>query len=110
MTRGINVGESGVELAESPVEERKKGIKDFHVTRGILEKFGMQAGCAGCDASLEGARRRHVPSCRERLENSMKEDDNVRERLRERYVRMNRSKTGEERVEIAEPVATELKS
>ena len=66
-------------------------FREFNITKGILEKFGLSDICKGCDAAASGTDvRRQTDDCRRRLEQSIRDDEVLRVRLDLRDVRLNR--------------------
>ena len=75
------LGVTGVDRAEAVAEERVTSFRDFEITPNIENKFGLQVGCPGCDAYTQRARRRHIPSCRERNEDQMLKVEPMKHRI-----------------------------
>ena len=50
-----------------------------------------------------------MPTCRKRIEDQMMKDELMKHRISERNIRLKGPQTDEERVEEAEPVATNLR-
>merc|ERR1712086_1026255 len=66
--------------------------REFKITKNILDKFKLTAGCKGCDAVINGsgARGAHSDECRKRLEEAIKNDDVPKVRLDMRDIRLNK--------------------
>ena len=74
--------------------------REFKVTKNILDKFGLTAGCKGCEATINGAgARAHSDGCRKRLEEAIKNDDVLKVRLDMRDTRFGKK---EEAAEVEE--------
>ena len=72
-------------------KNRFAGFRELKITKGILEKFGLSDNCKGCEAAASGTNaRRHTDDCRQRLEQSIRDDEVLRVRLDMRDVRLNR--------------------
>ena len=66
-------------------------FREFKNTKGILEKFGLSENSKGCAAAASGTdARRHIDDCRQRLEQSIRDDEVLRMRLDLLDVRINR--------------------
>ena len=62
-------GESNIEvrgIVEDSLEEVEKLLRDFKVSKFVLEKYGLTEGCQGCEGTLMNKRRRHTTACRTR--------------------------------------------
>ena len=69
-----------------------KTVRDFKITRQVLQKYGYSDHCVGCDAALYGKKRGHTTMCRKRLEEAMKTDEVDQQRIRRRNERMTGKK------------------
>ena len=85
LTKGIDPGGDGTRIPlDAPEDEGEDAMKvrDFRITRTILTKYGTTQGCQGCEAhNLGTGRRGHTHACRSRLEEEVKKDDVLRERV-----------------------------
>ena len=73
-----------------------------HHTEGILEQFGITDGCPGCEAKIEGKTRKHFQVCRARLEEAMKADEELKERIVQRNLRRGAGPEAEDEAKAAE--------
>ena len=91
-TKGLDTGGDGSKLHETPMQEPEELlVRDFRITVEILEKIGYTQGCAGCEARLLGTEHRnHTAACRDRLEEQMTRDANMRETFRRRDMRVKK--------------------
>ena len=86
-TKGIDLGGDGSKLDETPVQDKQSGIRDFRITKELLEKYGLTPGCMGCTARKHGSdRRAHTVRCRKRLEQCMRDDENEALNRRDRRI------------------------
>ena len=69
------------------VADTENVVRDFKITKSLIEKFGVSENCPGCDGHLMGNRRRHTDQCRKRFEKAMMEDDLLGERVKARDTR-----------------------
>ena len=71
------------------MEENEVKIRDFKVTKKLVEKFGSTPGRKGCEGQIIGARRAHSTECRARMESKMRADEQLAERIKDRDKRVN---------------------
>ena len=72
-------------------------LRDFKITKILIEKYGTTDSCAGCDGHMTGKFRKHSSACRARIESRMKEAGDVEVgRLASRDVRLKRQTEGQE--------------
>ena len=91
VTKKIEVEGDGSEIQEQVRRFQEFKFREFKLTKGILEKFGLSDNCKGCEgaASQTGARR-HTGDCQQRLEQLIHDDEVLRVRLDLCHVRLNR--------------------
>ena len=82
------VGGDGTKLAEAEVEKKDKLSRDLKITKRILDKYGLTAGCPRCEASLMGKSRIHNHACRSRIEEEMQNDGGDQETINKRNERV----------------------
>ena len=72
------------------MRQHEEGLRrDFRITAEILETIGYTTDCAGCEAKILGTdHRNHSAECRKRLEKEMQRDENMKEALERRNMRM----------------------
>ena len=88
LTKKIEVEGDGSKIQEQVRRFQEFKFREFKITKGILEKFGFSDNCKGREAAASGTdARRH---CRQRLEQSIRDDEVLRVRLYMRNVRLNR--------------------
>ena len=96
LTRGADPGGGdGVDLPEVEAIDQKFLVRDFKITKKIIEKFGMTPGCDGCEGNLTGMRRRHSNVCRRRMEEEMGKDEALEARIHARNKREGRDEPNE---------------
>ena len=78
----------GTQIPEDDHISEDKTVRDFKITRQVLQKYGYSDHCVGCDAALYGKKRGHTTMCRKRLEEAMKADEVDQQRIRRRNERM----------------------
>ena len=78
----------GTQIPEDDHISEDKTVRDFKITRQVLQKDGYSDHCVGCDAALYGRKRGHTTMCRKRLEEAMKADEVDQRRIRRRNERM----------------------
>ena len=69
-------------------KDKRARVREFKITKGILEKFGFSPHCKGCDATVFGAGARMQSE-------AIKNDDILKVRLDMRDIRFNRMKDEE---------------
>ena len=70
-------------IADPVARVRGHEVRDFRITKQVLEKYGYTDECGGCvhkACGFEG-NRAHTPQCRQRLAEAMLEDERDRERV-----------------------------
>ena len=77
-----------MEIPEDDHNSEDKTVRDFKITRQVLQKYGYSDHCVGCDAALYGKKRGHTTMCRKILEEAMKADEVDQQRIRRRNERM----------------------
>ena len=88
LTKGADPGGgSGVELPDAKTFDAEEKVRDFKITKSLIEKFGGTENCKGCEGHVMGSRRAHSEACRARFENAMKADDLLGGRIKERDTR-----------------------
>ena len=91
--RKIEIDEDGANIATDYGKDKRARVREFKITKGILEKFGFSPHSKGCDATVFGAgARMHSDDCRRRLEEAIKNDDILKVSLDTRDIRFNRMK------------------
>ena len=91
LTVGANpVGGDGTGIPEANTEEHELKLRDFKITKRLVERLGSTHDCKGCEGQLIGTRRAHSSACRKRMEELMKADENLAERIKERDRRTHR--------------------
>ena len=85
-----------MDIPEPKIEEAADAIlRDFKITRQLLEKHGYSDNCKGCEAALFGTGARvHTHACRHRLEQAMLKETGGTERLKRRDERLHREDSG----------------
>ena len=78
----------GKQIPEDDHISEDKTVRDFKITRQVLQKYGYSDHCVGCDEALHGKKRGHTTMCRKRLEEAMKADEVDQQRIRRRNERM----------------------
>ena len=78
----------GTQIPEDDHVSEDKAVRDFKITRQVLQKYGYSDYCVGCDAVLYRKKRGHTTMCRKRLEEAMKADEVDQQRIRRRSERM----------------------
>ena len=78
----------GKQIPEDDHISEDKTVRDFKITRQVLQKYGYSDHCVGCDEALHGKKRGHTSMCRKRLEEAMKADEVDQQRIRRRNERM----------------------
>ena len=87
-TRKIEINEEGADIPMDYGNHKPAKAREFKITKGILDKFGLTARCKGCEATIIGAgARMHSDECRRRLEEAIKNDDILKVRLDMRDIR-----------------------
>ena len=89
-TMVIDVGGDGAQVPEADTEELDKQLRDFKITKVLLEKFGYTDLCPGCEGSILGKRRTHTKKCRETLEKESEKDHEEKKRIERRNRRLGR--------------------
>ena len=84
LTSGADPGGDGTALPDVITEETDVLVRDFRITRKILDQFGITSGCNGCDGHLMGKRRAHSSECRTRIEQRMRDSDLLETRVKAR--------------------------
>ena len=74
----LDLGGDGSNTPQAEAEEAEKQLRDFKITKSMLEKYGFSGRCPGCEGALSGKRRVHVPHCRKRLEEALMADEGIR--------------------------------
>ena len=91
LTTKLEVARCGSKIHEQVRRFEELKFREFKITKGILEKFGLSDNCKGCQAAASGTHaRRHTDDCRQRLEQLIRDDEVLRARLDLRDVRHNR--------------------
>ena len=68
LTVGVDLGAgTGVDLPEAEVNQGTSKVRDFKITKQLIQKFEPTPGCKGCEGSFTGLRRDHSQACRTRL-------------------------------------------
>ena len=65
----------GTQIPDDDHMSEDKTVRDFKITRQLLQKYGCSDHGVGCDAALYGKKRGHTTMCRKRLEEAMKPDE-----------------------------------
>ena len=69
LTKKLDVEGDGSKIQEQVRRLQEFKFRDFKITQGILEKFGLSDNCKSCEAAASGTdARRHTEDCRQRLE------------------------------------------
>ena len=96
LTKGANPGGGdGDQLPNTNTEEDEVRLRDFKITKKLVEKFGITPGCKGCEGQIVGTRRAHSAECRLRMEEKMQSDQQLSERIKERDRRIPKDGEGE---------------
>ena len=91
LAKKIEVEGNGSEIQEQVCRFQEFKFREFKITKGILEKFGLSDICTGCGAAASGTdARRHTDDCRQRLGQLIRDDEVLRVKLDLRDVRLNR--------------------
>ena len=91
LTKKIEVEGDGSEIQEQVRRFQEFKFREFKLTKGILEKFGLSDNCKGCEAAASGTgARRHTGDCQQRLEQWIHDDEVLRVRLDLCHVGLNR--------------------
>ena len=79
----IDVDKS-IELPPPPKRDEDAMPRRVYLTKALLDKYGMTDGCIGCTASAAGGTGVvHSDDCRQRVEDKMKKDPEMRIKLKE---------------------------
>ena len=95
----------GADLGAPEHSEAHTAPRELRITDRLLEKYGYTPGCAGCihkQLGLEG-HRGHSTACRQRIYESMRDDNEELDKLNEAEKRLGRRQPDDER--IRRPVA-----
>ena len=84
----VGVEGDGTQIPEDDHISEDKTVRDFKITRQLLQKYGYSDHCVLCDAALYGKKRGHTTMCRKILEEAMKADEVHQGRIRRRNERM----------------------
>ena len=111
-TKKIELEENGVDISMDYGKDKHFEVRQFKITKGILDKFGFTQNCKGCEAATVGAgARRHSDECRERLEEEIKNDDVLKVRLDMRDIRFdNNVEEDKDKTSEAEELDVEMKT
>ena len=91
LTKKIEVERDGSKIQEQVRRCQELKFREFKITKGILEKFGLSDNCKGCEAAASGTdARRHTDDCRQSLEQLILDNEVLRARLDLRDVRLIR--------------------
>ena len=63
-----DVESDGTQIPEDDHISEDNTVRDFKITRQVLQKYGYRDHCVGCDAALYGKKRGHTTMYRKRLE------------------------------------------
>ena len=109
LTRKVELGVDGTNL-EMPKDETKGlRLRDFRITKKILQKHGHTPKCAGCEAAMRGGSRPHDADCRKRLEEALGNDEQYKHRIEERDTRLfSEPLTSEAKVQDVEDCESEV--
>ena len=98
----VDVGGDGKDLIPKQVEEADAKVRDFKITKALLERHGHSTGCLGCDQSKVGKRvSGHSKDCRSRIEGAMQKDAVDQARLHNRDFRGGLAANDEVVVEVS---------
>ena len=89
---------SGEALVQPPaIDDKKRKLRRLYITKKDLEKFGYTAGCPACDATQIGKRStgiHHTNRCRDRLEESIRGEEEENPRVARHESRVGEAITG----------------
>ena len=76
--------------------QTKQAVKQFYITKTLLEKYGWTPGCPACDSTMSGRReggKFHTPECRSRIEAAVEANDADRVRLTASYAKQHETES-----------------
>ena len=75
LTKKIEVAGGGSKIQELVRRFEEFKFREFKITMGILEKFGLSDNCKGCEAAASGTDARwHTDDCGQGLEQLIRDD------------------------------------
>ena len=96
LSRGPEVGEDGSALHDAATRDRSTEVRNFRITKRLLQEYGYTPSCRGCEASILGRKVEsgwdHTVACRSRIEERMRADEYLKQRLDERDSRLKKSR------------------
>ena len=99
LTRKVELCIDGMNLEVPKDEPKGMNLRDFRITKKILQKHGYTTKCGGCEAAKIGASRPHDSGCRKRLEKALENDEQYKHRIEDRDARF-----------FSQPLTTEEKT
>ena len=96
LTKRVELGVQGEDIDMPRDKPKDIQIRDFKISKKLLEKHGHTHGCKGCEAARRGGIRNHDLQCRRRLEELMKNDEASKHLLEERDARIFRKPVDEQ--------------